>query len=71
MTNATTYGADPKWNQVNAQVIYSLSKRADIYAEAMYQHVCGKQYVAFINTSGGASSTAKQMVATAGLRTRF
>ncbi|WP_042267993.1 porin [Paraburkholderia heleia] len=71
VTDSATYGADPKWNQVNAQVIYSLSKQTDVYAETMYQHVSGKQYVAFINTAGGASSTANQVVATAGLRTRF
>jgi predicted porin len=70
-TRTTTYGADPKWNQVNAQLIYSLSKRTDVYAEGMFQHVSGKQYVAFINTSGGASSTANQVVGTVGLRTRF
>jgi general bacterial porin, GBP family len=71
LSGATTYGADPKWNQVNAQAIYSLSKRTDVYAEAMYQHATGDKYVAFINTAGGASSTANQVVATVGMRTRF
>ncbi|TCK32895.1 putative porin [Paraburkholderia sp. BL8N3] len=67
----TTFGSDPKWNQVNLQAVYLLSKRADIYAEAIYQHTVGHNYVAFVNTSGGASSTANQVVATVGLRTRF
>ncbi|CAB3810509.1 Outer membrane porin protein [Paraburkholderia fynbosensis] len=71
LNGTTTYGADPKWNQVNAQAVYSLSKRTDVYAEAMYQHAIGNQFVAFINTAGGASSTANQVVATVGMRTRF
>ncbi|KXV03694.1 porin [Caballeronia megalochromosomata] len=69
--NSRTFGADPKFNQVNVQAIYSFSKRTDVYAEAMYQHAIGAQYVAFINTAGGASSTANQVVGTVGLRTRF
>jgi predicted porin len=71
VSNTTTYGADPKWNQVDAQVVYRLSKRTDLYGEAMYQHASGHNYVAFINTSGGASSTANQVVGTVGLRARF
>lgn len=69
--NNTTYGNDPKWNQVNLQAVYLLSKRTDVYVEGMYQHAVGQRYVAFINTSGGASSTSNQVVATVGLRTRF
>jgi GBP family porin len=71
ITQSATFGADPKWNQVNLQAIYSFSKRTDVYAEAMYQHVTGHGYVAFINNSGGASSTANQVVATVGILTRF
>ena len=67
----TQYGTDPKWNQVNVQAVYAFSKRTDVYAEAMYQHAIGQNVVAFINTSGGASSTANQVVGTVGLRTRF
>jgi predicted porin len=66
-----TYGANPKWNQFDVQTVYSLSKRTDVYAEAMYQHVSGKNYVAFMKSSGGASSTANQLVGTVGMRTRF
>jgi predicted porin len=71
VSNSTTFGANPKWNQVNFQTVYSLSKRTDVYFEGMYQHAVGRGYVAFINTGGGASSTANQVVATVGLRTRF
>jgi predicted porin len=69
--NSRTFGSDPKFNQVNLQAIYAFSKRTDVYAEAMYQHAIGAQYVAFINTSGGASSTANQVVGTVGMRHRF
>jgi predicted porin len=69
--NSRTFGTEPKFNQVNFQAIYAFSKRTDVYAEAMYQHAIGAQYVAFINTSGGASSTANQVVATVGMRHRF
>lgn len=71
VTRSSTFGSDPKWNQVNLQALYSFSKRTDVYIEGMYQHVSGHGFVAFINNSGGASSTANQIVATAGLRTRF
>jgi GBP family porin len=71
VTQTTSYGADPKWNQVNVQLDYSLSKRTDLYFESMYQHVTGKGYVAFIDTAGGASSDANQVVATVGMRTGF
>ncbi len=71
VSGTTTYGSDPKWNQINLQTVYKFSKRTDVYAEAMYQHVTGKNYVAFINTAGGASGTGNQVVATVGMRTRF
>lgn len=71
VNGTSSFGADPKWNQVNLQAVYALSLRTDVYAEAMYQHVSGHGYVAFINTAGGASSTGNQVVGTVGLRTRF
>jgi len=71
VTRTSTFGSDPKWNQVNLQAVYSLSKRTDLYAEGMYQHAIGHGYVAFVNGSGGASSTANQVVATVGMRARF
>ncbi|CAE6722193.1 Outer membrane porin protein [Paraburkholderia domus] len=71
VSGTSTFGSDPKWNQVNVQAVYALSLRTDVYAEAMYQHVSGQGYTAFINTAGGASSTGNQVVGTVGLRTRF
>jgi len=70
-SGTTTFGTDPKWNPVNAQAVYSLSKRTDVYVEGMYRHATGNKIVAFINTAGGASSTANQVVGTVGMRTRF
>jgi GBP family porin len=71
VSGTSTFGADPKWNQVNLQTVYSLSKRTDVYLEGMYQHATGHGNVAFINTAGGASSTGNQVVGTLGMRTRF
>ena len=65
------HGTDPKWHQVDLQAVYKLSRRTDVYAEAMYQHASGRGYRAFINNSGGASSTPNQIVGTIGMRTRF
>ncbi|TDN61998.1 porin [Paraburkholderia sp. BL10I2N1] len=67
----TPFATDPKFNQVNVQAVYAFSKRTDVYAEGMYQRAIGQNYVAFINTAGGASSTGNQVVGTVGLRTRF
>ena len=58
-------------NGIDLQAVYKLSRRTDVYAEAMYQHAAGRGYQAFINGSGGASSTANQIVGTIGMRTRF
>jgi GBP family porin len=37
----------------------------------MYQRAIGQNFVAFINTAGGASTTGNQVVGTVGMRTRF
>jgi GBP family porin len=71
VTSSTTNGSDPKWNQANLQAVYKLSKRTDFYAEAMYQHVSGANYVAYVNNSGGASTTSNQVVGILGIRSRF
>lgn len=71
VTQSTSYSADPKWNQVNLQAVYSLSKRTDVYMESMFQHAIGHGYVAFVNNSGGASSTSNQVVVAVGMRARF
>jgi GBP family porin len=67
----TTYCSDPHWQSVNFQSVYTLSKRTNFYFETMFQKVSGHNYVAFIDGSGGASSTGAQLVATVGMRTRF
>ncbi len=61
----------PKWSQVDAQAVYSFSKRTDVYLEGIYQRAIGQGIVAFINNSGGASSTGNQVVTMVGMRTRF
>ncbi|NHH81176.1 porin [Burkholderia gladioli] len=62
------------WNQVGLQADYSLSKRTDVYAQAVYQRasngVAASIYngdIAATNTSSGINQTA----ATVGLRHRF
>jgi general bacterial porin, GBP family len=67
----TTYGSDPKRNQINLQTVYSLSKCTEVYLEGMYQHVTGKNYVASVNTAGGDSGSGNQVLGTVGMRTRF
>jgi predicted porin len=62
---------DPKWSQVDAQAVYSFSKRTDVYLEGIYQRAIGQGVVAFINGSGGASSSGNQVVTMVGMRTRF
>jgi predicted porin len=71
VSDSKTYSADPDWQQIDTQIVYSFSRRTDVYLEGIYQHVAGHHYVAFIDTAGGASSTATQVVATVGLRSRF
>jgi predicted porin len=65
------YETDPAWNQINLQAVYMLSNCTNVYAEAMYQHTTGKNYVAFEKTSDGASSTANQLIVALGMRVRF
>ncbi|WP_246793060.1 porin [Burkholderia perseverans] len=71
LSGATAYGADPKWNQVNAIARYALSKRTELYAEAMYQHATGNKNVAALYNAGGASSTGNQVMGAVGMLTRF
>jgi general bacterial porin, GBP family len=71
VTQSTTFGSDPKWSQIDLQAVYSFSKCTDVYAEWMYQRAIGHGYFAFINNSGGASSSGNQLVGTIGMRTRF
>jgi predicted porin len=71
LSGATSYGSDPKWDQVNAIARYSLSKRTELYAEAMYEHATGSKNVAFLYNAGGASSTGNQVMGSVGILTRF
>jgi general bacterial porin, GBP family len=71
-TQSSIEGANPKWNQVNAQASYALSKRTDVYLQGEYQHVSqdGTGLNADINGLN-ASANNNQVAVTAGLRTRF
>ncbi|MEK6347716.1 MAG: porin [Burkholderia sp.] len=71
VTQSASYGSSPKWQQVDTQLVYSLSRRTDMYVEGIYQRVSGHRYVAMIDTAGGASGSSVQVVATVGVRTRF
>ncbi|WP_070107380.1 porin [Burkholderia plantarii] len=71
LSGATAYGADPKWNQVNAIARYALSRRTELYAEAMYQHAAGNRNVATLYNAGGVSSTGNQVMGAVGMLTRF
>ncbi|HXZ06519.1 MAG TPA: porin [Paraburkholderia sp.] len=74
-TDAQASGAKNRVNQVGVQGDYALSRRTDVYAEAVYQRVNGDEDgiipTAVINGAGGASSTRNQGVASVGLRHRF
>ncbi|MBB2926345.1 porin [Paraburkholderia silvatlantica] len=63
--------SDPKWNQVNAIARYSLSKRTEVYGEAMYQRAIGHNNVAALYNAGGFSATGNQVMAAVGMLTRF
>lgn len=71
LNGVTKVGADPKWNQVNAIARYSLSKRTELYGEAMFQHATGAGNLAAMYNAGGTSSTANQVMCAAGILTRF
>jgi GBP family porin len=65
--------SNPKFHTATLMSSYSLSKRTDVYAEAAYTRFSGTNYLggAYINGSGGASGTDKQVVGTVGVRHRF
>ncbi|WP_070106006.1 porin [Burkholderia plantarii] len=64
---------DVHWNQVGLQADYSLSKRTDVYAQAVYQRASGTTASIYngdtLATNG--SSGINQTTATVGLRHRF
>ncbi|CAD6561657.1 hypothetical protein LMG28727_07501 [Paraburkholderia kirstenboschensis] len=67
----SNFSSDPKWNQVNAIARYSLSKRTEIYGEAMYQHAIGGKNTAVMYNAGGNSATSNQVMGAVGILTRF
>jgi len=65
------FATDPKWNQVNAIARYSLSKRTEVYGEAMYQHAIGHNNTAVMYNAGGNSATSNQVMGAVGILSRF
>ncbi|MBN3726965.1 porin [Burkholderia sp. Ac-20379] len=63
------------FNQVGVQADYALSKRTDVYAQAVYQRASGAQASiyngSFISSTSNQSSGINQTAATVGLRHRF
>ena len=65
-------GARPKYNQVNLLADYSLSKRTDVYLNAIYQKAAGGARAnIYQGFPGSQSSTTTQWVARVALRARF
>lgn len=74
-TNTKVDGGSSHWNQFGLQADYSLSKRTDVYAQAVYQrgakgNAFGTSIYNGDNTTA-ASSSINQTAATVGLRHRF
>jgi GBP family porin len=72
-TDGSLNGADPKWNQVNIQLAYLLSKRTELYVQGEYQHVIedGAAIGAMINGLSAASDSTSQTAVTIGMRHTF
>lgn len=76
-TDARVSGANvgdykPKFHTFGLMSTYALSKRTDVYVQGVYQKVSsGEGLGAYINGSGGMSTTDKQVVVTTGVRHRF
>lgn len=80
-TDARGYGVNAdgndmktRYHQIGLQADYSLSRRTDVYAQAVYQHAMGDGGVASIYSGDNSqlpSSSKNQTVATVGLRHRF
>nr|WKF60047.1 Outer membrane porin protein [Paraburkholderia busanensis] len=73
---ATNGGSDSvRYHQIGVQADYSLSRRTDVYAQAVYQHAMGdSNAVASIYSGDNSqlpSSSKNQTAATVGLRHRF
>ncbi|HEY2021488.1 porin [Paraburkholderia sp.] len=80
-TDARGYGVNAdgndmktRYHQIGVQADYALSRRTDVYAQAVYQHAMGDGGVASIysgDNSVPTSSSKNQTAATVGLRHRF
>lgn len=80
-TDGKGYGIDAnggsdsvRYHQIGVQADYSLSRRTDVYAQAVYQHAMGDGGVASIYNGDAStlpSSSKNQTAATVGLRHRF
>jgi predicted porin len=73
-SNGTVGNRDAHWNQVGLQADYALSKRTDVYAQAVYQRASGANASIYNGDVTGATSTSSginQTAATVGLRHRF
>ncbi|WP_321897236.1 porin [Burkholderia cepacia] len=72
-TDGQLDGVRPKYHQVTVNATYSLSKRTDLYAEAIYQHVtgAGNSGITAAIYNASRSSGNSQTVATVGMRHRF
>ncbi|CAB3728018.1 porin [Paraburkholderia rhynchosiae] len=80
-TDARGYGVNAdgndlktRYHQIGLQADYALSRRTDVYAQAVYQHAMGDGGVASIysgDITQAPSSSKNQTAATVGLRHRF
>ncbi|WP_248295376.1 porin [Paraburkholderia sp. UYCP14C] len=64
-----TIGTDAHWNQAALQADYTLSKRTDLYIEAIYQ--CASAGAPAVINSIMASSGSSQLSIAAGIRHHF
>lgn len=69
--NVHATGKQPKYHEVNAIADYFLSKRTDVYVEAVYQRAAGDAQFANLAPVISASSNKSQLVARIGLRHAF
>ncbi|AIV62699.1 porin [Burkholderia pseudomallei] len=74
--NTAAGESKPKWHQGGLMVDYLLSKRTDVYVQAVYQHVTGGSSInvfntAYISGAAGLSSSKSQFYARLGIKHTF